>query len=111
MKVMAETSSRDDDTRLLRGRHAVVTGASRGIGAAIASTLARLGADLTLMSRNESQLREQAATLTKNLGGKAQAIAIDVAQPEQISAAFKRAADQLAGSACRPPRQSPDRVS
>lgn len=84
---------RAEDIAVLRGKHAVVTGASRGIGAAIASTLARLGADVTLMSRNESLLREQAATLTKTFNGKAQAIAVDIAQPEQISAAFARAAD------------------
>ena len=92
---MAESNSRDDDMFFLRGKHAVVTGASRGIGAAIASTLARRGADVTLMSRNEARLREQAATLTKAFNGKAQAIAIDIAQPEQVSAAFARAADQF----------------
>ncbi len=90
---MAE--SHDNGLFLLRGKHAVVTGASRGIGAAIASTLARLGADLTLMSRNESQLREQAATLSKNYNGKTQAIAIDIARPEQVSAAFARAAGRF----------------
>ena len=40
----------------LAGRHAVVTGATRGIGRAIAETLAGLGADLTLMGRNAAQL-------------------------------------------------------
>lgn len=92
---MAELSSQEDDFYFLRGKHAVVTGASRGIGAAIASTLARHGADLTLMSRGESRLREEAATLMKTHNGKAQAIAIDVAQPEQISAAFAQAADRF----------------
>jgi NAD(P)-dependent dehydrogenase (short-subunit alcohol dehydrogenase family) len=77
----------------LRGKHAVVTGASRGIGAAIASTLARHGADLTLMSRNEAKLSELAATLTKTYGTRAQAVAVDLAQPEQIAGAFARAAD------------------
>jgi len=93
MNVIAELSSRDYG--LLRGKHAVVTGASRGIGATIASTLARHGADLTLMSRNESRLREQAAALTKNFNGKAQAIAMDVAQPEQVTAAFAQAAERF----------------
>jgi NAD(P)-dependent dehydrogenase (short-subunit alcohol dehydrogenase family) len=78
----------------LRGRHAIVTGASRGIGAAIASTLARLGANVTLMSRDEARLRERAAALTKSLNIKAQAIAVDIAQPGQVSAAFARAVDQ-----------------
>jgi 3-hydroxybutyrate dehydrogenase len=95
MNVMAESNSRNDDMFFLRGKHAVVTGASRGIGAAIACVLARRGADVTLMSRNEARLAEQAATLTQAFNGKAQAIAIDIAQPEQVSAAFARAADQF----------------
>jgi 3-hydroxybutyrate dehydrogenase len=90
---MAESSSHD--AGMLRGKHAVVTGASRGIGATIASTLARLGADLTLMSRNETRLREQAAALAEIAGCNAQAIAADIAQPEQIAAAFARAADRF----------------
>jgi 3-hydroxybutyrate dehydrogenase len=95
MNTMTGPISRDHDNAVLRGKHAVVTGASRGIGAAIASTLARLGADVTLMSRNESQLCGQAATLTKIFNGKVQAIAIDIAKPEQVSAAFARAVDQF----------------
>jgi NAD(P)-dependent dehydrogenase (short-subunit alcohol dehydrogenase family) len=95
MKVMAESNSRDNDVLVLRGKHAVVTGASRGIGLAIASTLARHGADVTLMSRNETHLREQAATLTKIFSDRVQAIAVDIAKPEQVSAAFARAADQF----------------
>jgi NAD(P)-dependent dehydrogenase (short-subunit alcohol dehydrogenase family) len=77
----------------LRGRHAVVTGASRGIGAAIAATLVRLGADVTLMSRSEAKLREQAAQLAQTYGVRAQAVAVDLAQADQIAAAFARAAD------------------
>jgi NAD(P)-dependent dehydrogenase (short-subunit alcohol dehydrogenase family) len=69
MNIMAESSSRDND--LLCGKHAVVTGASRGIGAAIAAALARRGADVTLMSRNQAKLNEQAASLTKTYGTKA----------------------------------------
>lgn len=86
-------NSRADESLFLRGKHAMVTGASRGIGAAIAATLARLGADVTLMSRNEVKLGEQAAALTKTYGTKAQAVAIDLAQADQIAAAFVRAAD------------------
>lgn len=93
MNVTAESSSRDDG--MLRGKHAVVTGASRGIGAAIAAVLARRGADVTLMSRNESRLAEQAAALTKTFNAKTQAIAMDIARPEQISTAFAWAADRF----------------
>jgi 3-hydroxybutyrate dehydrogenase len=93
MDVKAGSGSCDGD--LLRGKHAIVTGASRGIGAAIASVLARHGADLTLMSRNELRLGEQAAALTKSFNGKAQAIAMDITQPEQVSTAFARAAERF----------------
>ena len=79
----------------LRGKHAIVTGASRGIGAAIAATLARLGADLTIMSRSEAALREQAETLKANYGGKVEVMPLDVGEPEQIAAAFAKAAERL----------------
>lgn len=46
----------DDDALPLAGRHALVTGGGRGIGAAIAVELARLGADLTLTGRSEAHL-------------------------------------------------------
>jgi NAD(P)-dependent dehydrogenase (short-subunit alcohol dehydrogenase family) len=95
MDSATDSTSRPGHDLVLRGKHAIVTGASRGIGVAIASTLTRLGADLTLMSRNESRLHEQAVALAKIAGGKAQAIAVDIARPEQVSAAFARAADRF----------------
>jgi len=94
MNTMTGSVLRDHDNAVLRGKHAVVTGASRGIGATIASTLARLGADVTLMSRNEAKLSEQAAALANSYGVKAQGVAVDVAQADQIAAAFARAADR-----------------
>jgi len=42
----------------LKGKHALVTGASRGIGAACALALAKSGADLTLWGRDEASLNE-----------------------------------------------------
>jgi NAD(P)-dependent dehydrogenase (short-subunit alcohol dehydrogenase family) len=64
----------------------------RAQGAAIVATLARLAADLTLIRRNEARLREQVAALAKIVGCKAQAVAADIARPEQVSSAFARAA-------------------
>lgn len=83
----------DCAARPLQGQHAVVTGASRGIGAAIAATLARLGADVTLMSRNEAALAGQVAQLSQSHGGRAQAVAVDVADEARIVASFTAAAN------------------
>lgn len=90
---MADANPNAD--RFLRGKHAIVTGASRGIGAAIAVTLARLGADVTLMSRNEAALRQQAEVLKTNYGGKIEVVPLDVGEPAQIAAAFAVAAERL----------------
>ena len=71
----------------LAGRHAVVTGATRGIGRAIAETLFRLGADLTLMGRNAAQLDVRKQTL----GGKTFAVACDVTDESSVETAFAEA--------------------
>jgi 3-hydroxybutyrate dehydrogenase len=47
------------------------------------------------MSRDKARLDEQAAKLIKAFGGKTQAIAADISQPEQVSAAFAQAADRF----------------
>ena len=53
--------------RYLDGQHAVVTGGSRGIGAAIARALAERGAKVTLMSRSIDDLRKTADALRSDL--------------------------------------------
>jgi NAD(P)-dependent dehydrogenase (short-subunit alcohol dehydrogenase family) len=70
----------------LDGRHAVVTGAGRGIGAAVASALSDAGAKLTLMGRSEAALRDKASALPT-----AQAIPCDVNQEAAVTAAFAAA--------------------
>ena len=77
----------------LQRQHAVVTGASRGIGAAIAATLARLGADVTLMARSEAALAEQVKRLSETHSGRAQAVPIDVTDEARVAAAFAQAAE------------------
>ncbi len=70
------------------GRHALVTGAARGIGAEIARTLAAEGAVLTLLGRDREALQRVADTLAGSGHGVATA---DVADPEGVQAAFAQA--------------------
>ncbi|MDP9893082.1 NAD(P)-dependent dehydrogenase (short-subunit alcohol dehydrogenase family) [Variovorax boronicumulans] len=75
-------------SNLLIGRHALVTGAARGIGAEIARTLAAEGAVLTLLGRDREALQRVAGTLAGSGHGVATA---DVADPEGVQAAFAQA--------------------
>ena len=79
----------------LTGRHAVVTGGGSGIGGAIADTLARLGADLTIMGRRMPVLEVHAATLARRHGTQIEAVALDVARQESVEAAFRIAGERL----------------
>ncbi|XVU30131.1 2-dehydro-3-deoxy-D-gluconate 5-dehydrogenase KduD [Actinoplanes sp. CA-054009] len=75
----------------LHGRRAVVTGAGRGLGRAIALGLARAGADLVLLGRpgNQSATRDQVA----GLGRDVQVVDLDVADHDAV----ERAADAVNG--------------
>ena len=70
-------------TGLLEGRHALVTGAGRGIGAAIALKFAQAGADVALAARSASQLEEVKAQIEK-LGRKALVIPTDMGNRRQV---------------------------
>jgi NAD(P)-dependent dehydrogenase (short-subunit alcohol dehydrogenase family) len=69
----------------LKGRHAVVTGAARGIGAEIAQMLAAEGANLTLLGRRRDALQTLAAQLPGSGHG---VVVADVGDPAQVDAAF-----------------------
>ena len=73
----------------LKGQVAVITGAGRGIGAAIARQLAGLGATTVLCGRTQSTLEETAATITDS-GGKAEIIPCDVTVLHQVQHAAAR---------------------
>ena len=72
----------------LKGRIALVTGASQGIGRACALALAAEGATVALAARNEAKLAEVKAEI-EAAGGVAEAFALDVASEESIKAGAK----------------------
>ncbi len=67
----------------LSGKAAVITGASRGLGRAIALSLAGAGAGLALVSRDQKKLAETAEAV-RTLGAAAETFAADVSQEEQV---------------------------
>lgn len=75
----------------LKGKHALVCGASQGIGWAAAKELADLGARCTLMARNPERLEAAA----KELPGTGHGIAVaDFTQPDAVSEAAKKVVEQ-----------------
>ena len=74
---------------LLQGKNAIVTGASRGIGRAIALELATLGANVACVSRSLDSLQETIQGVTA-LGRKAQGYALDVANTEAVDKAVEQ---------------------
>jgi NAD(P)-dependent dehydrogenase (short-subunit alcohol dehydrogenase family) len=67
----------------LRGRVAIVTGASQGIGRAIACELAGVGAQVVVCSRRPAEL-EAVAALIRGRGGHARAVVCDVGDAGQV---------------------------
>ena len=77
----------------LSGRTAVVTGASRGIGAAIAAALAAEGVKVVMLARNEAKLKEASRSLKGSIP-----IACDLTKPDSVDKAAKRIATELKGA-------------
>ncbi|MFJ7217663.1 3-oxoacyl-ACP reductase FabG [Amycolatopsis sp. NPDC098790] len=75
-------------------RVAVVTGAGRGIGAAVAARLADDGFAVGLLDLDEAGVKQGAEAIVAK-GGKAVGVALDVSDAEQVEAAVTRVADEL----------------
>jgi 3-oxoacyl-[acyl-carrier protein] reductase len=79
----------------LRGRVVLVTGASRGIGAAIALRAARAGADVAVGYHEHGEQAEAVAEQVRALGVRAQTFEADVSDPAAARAMVGRVHDEL----------------
>jgi NAD(P)-dependent dehydrogenase (short-subunit alcohol dehydrogenase family) len=80
----------------LAGKRALVTGASRGIGRAIALAYAAAGADVAILARNADLLGEVARQID-GLGRRAVVVIADIMDPEATRAAVSEAIAELGG--------------
>ncbi|GLC97136.1 hypothetical protein Tamer19_65450 [Cupriavidus sp. TA19] len=78
----------------LKGRTALITGGGTGIGLEIATTYARLGANVMLVGRNQERV-EAAAKAIVDEGGKAAALKVDVRSYEEVKAAVETTVERF----------------
>lgn len=82
------------DDQLFSGRNAIVTGSARGLGLAMARTLARHGASIALLDRLDT-VASSATALAAETGVRAVGIVVNVADPASIEGALDRVAAEL----------------
>lgn len=79
----------------LTGRAAIITGGSKGLGAAMAEGLASAGADVLLTSRHQDEVEATAAQIAQDYGVRAVGIQADVTNAEQVAAMTGRAISEF----------------
>ena len=82
-------------TQTLEGKVALVTGGSRGIGAAIAKRLAEEGADVAVTYASSAEAAEGVATALRDRGVQALAIKADVAEAAEVKALVPQVVERL----------------
>jgi 3-oxoacyl-[acyl-carrier protein] reductase len=81
----------------LAGKRALVTGGSRGIGAAIAKTLASEGADVAITFEKSAEAASEIVSAIRSSGRRAVAIQADSADPDAVHSSIDKAAAELGG--------------
>src|ERR1700744_1514249 len=86
-----------ETTMTLTGKRALVTGASRGIGAAIAKALATEGADVAITYEKSTQSAAEVVSAIKGKGRRGVAIQADGANVTAVQASVEKAVAELGG--------------
>jgi len=81
----------------LKNTVALVAGASKGLGLAVASALAAEGALVSISSRDEKAIAEAAAQIQRATGAQVMSAAVDVRSPDAIERWVKSTADRFGG--------------
>src|SRR5258708_12901365 len=103
-EMQAYASPSVTEAGVLTNRTVIVTGASRGIGAATARALARAGASVVLAARDEAAIKSIAAEIVA-AGGRATAVATHVTDEVQVPQAIRTAVEHF--RALPPPFHTP----
>ncbi|MBZ9689669.1 3-oxoacyl-[acyl-carrier-protein] reductase [Clostridium estertheticum] len=80
---------------MLKGKTAVVTGASRGIGRAIALKLAKLGANIVVNYRNSANAVQEVVKEIETLGAKALAVQCDISSYSDVEHMMKKCIEEF----------------
>ena len=81
----------------LKGKSAIVTGGSKGIGYAIADALAAAGCNVMISARHEGEVQEAARTLSARNPGTVVGLACDVRRHDDVRRMIAAAAEQFGG--------------
>jgi len=81
----------------LKGKIAVITGGSKGIGLATALLLAAEGAEVAIVAREEESLRSAAEQIKEQTGKEVLTISADVSQPEDVTRAVEQTVARFGG--------------
>ena len=79
----------------LKGKTAIITGGSRGIGKAVGREFGLEGMDVALVARGQDALEETARELSEETGANFITIVADTGDPESVKAMVKEAAERL----------------
>lgn len=83
---------------MLKGKTAIVTGGSRGLGAAICKRFAEQGANIALLYAGNTQKAEETKAALQEMGVKAEAYQCNVADAEQVAAVCKQIIKDFGGA-------------